>query len=176
MNAKARALGMKSTTYVDPTGLSTANRSTAADLAALLMVATKNPVLAEYSTTREFLLPMARGRQLLYRNSNRLVKSPKWEIELQKTGYLVKAEFVDSGGIFKGAEVTQRGTPVGKVEDLKWSSLDDIMDRAEAKGEQLLIVLLDAGSSGNRARDAERLRQLAAAQPASTRAASLNRR
>ncbi len=36
-------------------------------------------------------------------------------------GYLVKAEFVDSGGIFKGAEVTQRGVPVGKVEDLTLS-------------------------------------------------------
>ncbi len=36
-------------------------------------------------------------------------------------GYLVKAEFVDSGGIFKGAEVTQRGVPIGKVEDLNLS-------------------------------------------------------
>ena len=34
-------------------------------------------------------------------------------------GYLVKAQFVDSGGIFKGAEVTYRGVPVGKVEDLR---------------------------------------------------------
>lgn len=34
-------------------------------------------------------------------------------------GYLVNADFSDSGGIFKGAEVTQRGVPVGKVEDLQ---------------------------------------------------------
>ena len=33
-------------------------------------------------------------------------------------GYVVSAEFVDSGGIFKGAEVTYRGVPSGKVEDL----------------------------------------------------------
>jgi phospholipid/cholesterol/gamma-HCH transport system substrate-binding protein len=33
-------------------------------------------------------------------------------------GYVVSAEFVDSGGIFKGAEVTYRGVPKGKVEDL----------------------------------------------------------
>lgn len=32
---------------------------------------------------------------------------------------------------------------LAEVEDLKWASLDDIMDRAEAKGEELLIVLLD---------------------------------
>lgn len=33
-------------------------------------------------------------------------------------GYLVSADFPDSGGIFKGAEVTYRGVPVGKVEQL----------------------------------------------------------
>jgi phospholipid/cholesterol/gamma-HCH transport system substrate-binding protein len=30
-------------------------------------------------------------------------------------GYIVSADFVDSGGIFKGAEVTYRGVPKGKV-------------------------------------------------------------
>ncbi len=33
-------------------------------------------------------------------------------------GYLIKADFVDSGGIFKGAEVNYRGVAVGKVEKL----------------------------------------------------------
>jgi len=33
-------------------------------------------------------------------------------------GYVVSAEFVDSGGIFQGAEVTYRGVPSGKVEKL----------------------------------------------------------
>lgn len=33
-------------------------------------------------------------------------------------GYLVSADFVDSGGIFEGAEVTYRGVPKGKVEKL----------------------------------------------------------
>lgn len=34
------------------------------------------------------------------------------------TGYLVSADFVDSGGIFEAAEVTFRGIPVGTVEDM----------------------------------------------------------
>jgi phospholipid/cholesterol/gamma-HCH transport system substrate-binding protein len=34
-------------------------------------------------------------------------------------GYVVSADFVDSGGIFEGAEVTYRGVPVGKVADLQ---------------------------------------------------------
>lgn len=33
-------------------------------------------------------------------------------------GYVVKADFSDSGGVFEGAEVTYRGVPVGKVEKL----------------------------------------------------------
>ena len=33
-------------------------------------------------------------------------------------GYVVSADFVDSGGIFKGAEVTYRGVPKGKVQSL----------------------------------------------------------
>ena len=33
-------------------------------------------------------------------------------------GYLVKADFSDSGGVFEGAQVTYRGVPVGKVEKL----------------------------------------------------------
>ena len=34
------------------------------------------------------------------------------------TGYVVSAEFEDSGGIFEGAEVTYRGVPSGEVVDL----------------------------------------------------------
>ena len=34
-------------------------------------------------------------------------------------GFLVDADFADSGGIFQGAEVTQRGVPIGKVEQLR---------------------------------------------------------
>ncbi|MGB8649795.1 MAG: MlaD family protein [Mycobacteriales bacterium] len=37
-------------------------------------------------------------------------------------GYLVKADFSDSGGIFEGAQVTYRGVSVGKVEKLALQS------------------------------------------------------
>src|SRR5437764_1450336 len=39
MNAKAKALGMKDTQYVEPTGLSSRNQSSAKDLATLVNVA-----------------------------------------------------------------------------------------------------------------------------------------
>jgi D-alanyl-D-alanine endopeptidase (penicillin-binding protein 7) len=91
MNAKAAALGMKNTTYVDPTGLATGNQSTAHDLALLAAAAARYPQLAEYTTTPQHLLPLEKGRTLVYNNSNRLVKSPNWDILLQKTGYIVEA-------------------------------------------------------------------------------------
>lgn len=90
MNAKARALGMKNTTYVEPTGLSNENRSTARDLAILAAAAAQNPLMRDYSTTPEHLANLG-GRFLQYNNSDRLVKNARWEIELQKTGYIVEA-------------------------------------------------------------------------------------
>jgi serine-type D-Ala-D-Ala endopeptidase (penicillin-binding protein 7) len=91
MNRKAKALGMKNTTYAEPTGLSTRNQSTARDLALVVNAASMNPLLTEYTTTRQRLLEVARGRMVQYNNSNRLIKNPKWDIELQKTGYIVEA-------------------------------------------------------------------------------------
>lgn len=90
MNAKAKALGMKDTTYADPTGLTNENRSTARDLAVLVAYAAQNPVMRDFTTTPQHLANLG-GRVLQYNNSNRLVKSPAWDIELQKTGYIVEA-------------------------------------------------------------------------------------
>lgn len=90
MNNKARQLGMKSTTFVDPTGLSTRNQSTARDLAALAMEASRHRLLREYSTTPRHQVTFGK-RTLQYLNSNRLVKNPQWDIALQKTGYIVEA-------------------------------------------------------------------------------------
>ena len=90
MNNRARQIGMKSTTYSDPTGLSSKNQSTAHDLALLAMTASKQPLLREYSTTPRHQVALGR-KTLQYNNSNRLVKSPKWDIAFQKTGYIIEA-------------------------------------------------------------------------------------
>jgi D-alanyl-D-alanine endopeptidase (penicillin-binding protein 7) len=90
MNRKARALGMKNTVYADPTGLSNRNQSTARDLAAIVVAASKEPLIREYSTTIEHEVVLGK-RKVTYRNSDRLVKSSHWDIHLQKTGYIVEA-------------------------------------------------------------------------------------
>ncbi len=90
MNAKAKMLGMKGTRYVEPTGLSSQNQSSAQDLATLVNAAHADPVLRELSTSTGYQVAM--GRQTLqYNNTNRLVKNPDWDIGLQKTGYISEA-------------------------------------------------------------------------------------
>lgn len=90
MNAKARQLGMQDTHYVEPTGLSSKNQSSAKDLAVLVNQASDDAILREFSTSPGH--QVAVGRQTLqYNNTNRLVKSPAWDIGVQKTGYISEA-------------------------------------------------------------------------------------
>jgi len=90
MNAKARALGMAQTHFVEPTGLSSANVSTAQDLARLVVAAHREPLIRKYSTDRNQIV-RHQGRVLAYRNSNRLLANRTWRIGLQKTGYTAEA-------------------------------------------------------------------------------------
>ena len=90
MNAKAQQLGMQDTRYVEPTGLSSRNQSSAQDLATLVAAAYKEPLLREMSTSPGREVEVGR-RVLQYNNTNRLVRSPQWEIGLQKTGYISEA-------------------------------------------------------------------------------------
>jgi len=90
MNAKAQALGMGNTRFVDPSGLSSANVSTAHDLARLVAAAHEYPLIGQYST-RESATVQALGRPLGYRNTNGLVRSAHWDIGLSKTGYISEA-------------------------------------------------------------------------------------
>jgi D-alanyl-D-alanine endopeptidase (penicillin-binding protein 7) len=90
MNAKAMQLGMKDTRYVEPTGLSSQNQSSARDLAVLVSTAYNDPLLRDFSTSTGHAVEV--GRQTLqYRSTNRLVSNPHWEIGLQKTGYISEA-------------------------------------------------------------------------------------
>ena len=90
MNGRAQTLGMSDTRYVEPTGLSSRNQSSANDLAILVGAAYKEPVLRELSTSHGREIEVGR-RTLQYNNTNRLVKSANWDIGLQKTGYISEA-------------------------------------------------------------------------------------
>ena len=90
MNRKARALGMNDTHYVEPTGLSSRNQSSAHDLAILVKAAHEVPLIRELSTSPEYTVEVA-NRPVQFRSTNGLVKSPEWDIGLQKTGYISEA-------------------------------------------------------------------------------------
>jgi len=90
MNAKARSLGMVSTRFEDPTGLTSNNVSTANDLAKMVAAAHRYPLIRELSTTPEATVEVA-GRPLEFRNTNPLVKNAAWDVGLSKTGYIHEA-------------------------------------------------------------------------------------
>ena len=90
MNRKARELGMADTRYVEPTGLSSLNQSSAQDLATLVDAAYGHEIIRELSTSPEHRVAVGK-RQLQFRNTNRLVRNPTWDIGLQKTGYISEA-------------------------------------------------------------------------------------
>jgi D-alanyl-D-alanine endopeptidase (penicillin-binding protein 7) len=90
MNTKAKALGMNDTHYVDSTGLSSHNVSSARDLAKLVAYAYRHPLIRQYSTDDKYTVN-AGGYRLPYMTSNRLVMNSRWDIGLQKTGYISEA-------------------------------------------------------------------------------------
>lgn len=90
MNQKAKLMGMRDTRFVEPTGLSSKNQSSARDLATLVNVAHADPLLRELSTSIGYEVDVG-NKTLQYKNTNRLVKSPDWDIGLQKTGYISEA-------------------------------------------------------------------------------------
>lgn len=90
MNQKALMLGMTETQFVEPTGLSSRNQSSAHDLATLVNVTHANPLLRELSTSPGRSVAVG-NRVLQFNNTNSLVKSERWDIGLQKTGYISEA-------------------------------------------------------------------------------------
>ncbi len=103
MNVKAQSLGLIETHFEDPVGLSSGNVSTAQELARMVDAAYQYPVIREF-TTREDAAVQLGYRTMKFRNSNRLVRSPRWQIGLSKTG------FIDEAGrcLVMQAQVAQR--------------------------------------------------------------------
>ena len=90
MNRKAQALGMHDTQYVEPTGLSSLNRSSATDLAVLVRAASAYELIREHSTSQAHDVALGK-RNVRFRSTNGLVRSGEWDIGLQKTGYISEA-------------------------------------------------------------------------------------
>lgn len=92
MNRKAKALGMTNTHFVDSSGLSPRNVSTAADLTKMIAAAMEYPLIKKTSTTGKYTANFQNPNYRLgYGNTNPLVNSKRWNVALSKTGYLREA-------------------------------------------------------------------------------------
>ncbi|UVW27354.1 serine hydrolase [Massilia sp. H6] len=87
---KISALGMTQTVIEEPTGLSPRNQSTAGDLIKMAAASSRYPVITNMTTESKDLINIS-GREVEYRNTNRLVGAKGWDIGLSKTGYIQEA-------------------------------------------------------------------------------------
>ncbi|MCK9196176.1 MAG: D-alanyl-D-alanine endopeptidase [Syntrophales bacterium] len=90
MNAKAQSLGLAETRFNDPTGLSSGNVSSARNLTRMVNAAYNYPLIREFTTREEAVIHSGR-RTLAFHNTNRLIRSPRWQIGLSKTGFIDEA-------------------------------------------------------------------------------------
>ena len=134
MNSKAHELGMMDTRYVEPTGLSSNNQSSAQDLARLVKAAFEHPIIRQLSTSLEAVLPVGH-KPTQFRNTNGLVRNPQWEIGLQKTGYIaaagrcmvVQAQMAGRNLIMVLLDSAGKYSRIGDAERLrKWLSLGSL--------------------------------------------------
>ena len=91
MNLKAQLLGMNGSRFADSTGLSSANVSTAGDLATLVGSAHRYPKIRQYSTSTAYEVSLGGRHPVGFRNTNRLVGTGAWDIGLSKTGFINEA-------------------------------------------------------------------------------------
>jgi serine-type D-Ala-D-Ala endopeptidase (penicillin-binding protein 7) len=90
MNEKAQSLGMTSSHFVEPTGLSSENVASPEDLSRLVMAAAQNPTIRDFSTDTAHSVRIGR-RMVEFHNTDALVRNPGWDIIVQKTGYITEA-------------------------------------------------------------------------------------
>ena len=129
MNAKAASLDMRDSRFVDPTGLSPNNVSSARDLVKLVRAAHEYTVIREYTTKdRAMVRASERGRPLSYHNTNGLVRAHRWDVELSKTGYISEA---------------------GRC----------LVMRVKLASKDLIVVLLDSWGRQSRIGDANRIKK-----------------
>lgn len=129
MNRKAHELGMYDSYFVEPTGLSAGNVSTARDLAKLVSAAYQYDLIRNYSTTAKHIVKLMNSKnRLQFVNTNRLVSSDSWKIDLSKTGFLNEA---------------------GRC----------LVMRANVAGKPVVIVLLNSWGKNTRIGDANRVRK-----------------
>lgn len=87
MNKKATAMNLQETHFYDSIGLNKNNVSSARDLVTMTNIASQYPLIREFTTTAEHAFSL-NGRMRSFHNTNALVRSSDWQINVSKTGYI----------------------------------------------------------------------------------------
>ena len=90
MNEKIRSLGLKESHFSSASGLPAPNQyTTSYDLAMILYEALKYPLIKKIINTRVKIIKSARGRTLIIKNTNHLLRDPSLRAEIigGKTGF-----------------------------------------------------------------------------------------
>jgi D-alanyl-D-alanine endopeptidase (penicillin-binding protein 7) len=103
MNSKAVAIGMNDTRFIEPTGLSPMNTSTAKDLLQLVLSASYYPDIREASSTYQVKI-MIRKKWFFFNNTNPII-GKRHEFIVSKTGWT---------NIAGGCIVMMLNTDIGK--------------------------------------------------------------
>jgi D-alanyl-D-alanine endopeptidase (penicillin-binding protein 7) len=89
MNARASAMGLKNTTFTDPTGIAHENVSTASEVARILKAASDNKLIAEVMRKVTYtVIEKPSNRQIVYNNTNILTRETgRRKVVAGKTGF-----------------------------------------------------------------------------------------
>lgn len=157
MNLKAQLLGMNGSRFADPTGLSSANVSTAGDLATLVRFAYRYQKIRQYSTSTAYAVSLGGRHPVAFRNTNRLVGSGVWDIGLSKTG------FINEAGRCLVMQATLAGRMVIIVLLDSWGKYSRIGDANRIR--KWLEIASGLGHSSNKAASAKARRLLSSPRP-----------
>jgi D-alanyl-D-alanine endopeptidase (penicillin-binding protein 7) len=86
MNAKARQLGLENTHYIEATGLSVMNVSTAEELIKIVLESAKYPEIVENSKTNQVKIKLKK-KWFIFNNTNPII-GKRHEFIVSKTGYI----------------------------------------------------------------------------------------
>jgi D-alanyl-D-alanine endopeptidase (penicillin-binding protein 7) len=86
MNTKARILGMMNTNFIEPTGLSVFNVSTARELVKLVQAASTYPEIVNAASTNEVKIKI-RNKWFVFHNTNPII-GKRHKFIVSKTGYI----------------------------------------------------------------------------------------
>lgn len=95
MNARAKAMGLTHTRFLDPTGINPGNVSTAYEVAKIMRAAALHPTLQRVMRTREYYFSPVwpRQKQINYYNTNVLVHRLRYPVYGGKTGFNTQAGY-----------------------------------------------------------------------------------